>query len=46
MVSLAKRSEQLIERTDHSGEVVGAFLEEAHAEVDDLLSIFDRVLMA
>ena len=42
--SLIKRAERLLERVDDSGEVMTKFQATANADIDGLLSIFERVL--
>ena len=44
MASLTKRTERLLERIDETGEKLVKLHSDAQAEVDDLLSIFERVI--
>ena len=43
--SLIKRAERLLERVDDSGEVMTKFQATANADIDGLLSIFEKVLL-
>jgi hypothetical protein len=44
IASLTKRTERLLERIDESGDVITKFQAAAHAEIDGLLSVLERVL--